>query len=204
VAPATGLPFASVGTDTGGKTKTLTIKNSSKNGELIGTVGTVPAPYSIAGDPGFNLAAGQIKTVTVKFAPTSAGAFPTTLAVQSNDPKKPLVNVKITGTGAAGKLVVPVKLAFLPTKVGSTSAAKKLVIKNNGLGTLIGKVGAATGPFAVISGAGPFSLNHLQSAVVMIQFTPTAKGPTPPSQLSITSDDPNRLSINVNLKGTGK
>ena len=42
--------------------------------------------------------------MTVTFAPTAAGAQKGTLAITSNDPKKPLVKVNLTGAGQAGKL----------------------------------------------------------------------------------------------------
>jgi hypothetical protein len=92
----------------------------------------------------------------------------------------------------------------LPAKVGTTSAAKKLTIKNTGLGVLHGNVNPATGPFVITSGGSGFTLDSKQSRAVTIQFMPTAKGPAIGGAVPITSDDPNHLSLSVNLKGIGK
>jgi hypothetical protein len=58
-----------------------------------------------------------------------------------------------------------------------------------------------TGKAVTVSGA--FTLTHLQTKVVTIQFTPPAKGPFI-GLLPLLSDDPKHLSFNVNLKGTGQ
>lgn len=183
--------------------KTLTIKNSSKTGTLIGSVAALSAPFTVtAGSGAFILAPGQEETVTVQFAPTSAGAASTSLVIASNDPKHPSVNVKITGTSVAGSLSVSPVLIFSTTAVG-TSSTKVLTIRNIGAGVLHGNVGASTGPFVVIAGSGPFTLNDGKTWTVTLQFTPVEKGAAA-GVLSILSDDPKHLSVNVNLKGTGK
>jgi hypothetical protein len=136
--------------------------------------------------------------VTVQFAPTSAGAASTTLVIASNDPKHPSVNVK----SVAGSLSVSPVLIFSTAPVG-TSSTKFLTIRNIGAGVLHGNVGASTGPFVVIAGSGPFTLNDGKTWTVTLQFTPVEKGAAA-GVLSILSDDPKHLSVNVNLKGTGK
>jgi hypothetical protein len=71
------------------------------------------------------------------------------------------------------------------------------------MGILHGNVGASTGPFAVTAGSGGFTLNDGGTQNVTIQFSPLATGAAV-GTLSIASDDPKHLSVNVNLKGTGK
>jgi outer membrane protein assembly factor BamB len=110
---------------------------------------------------------------------------------------------KLYAVGAAGVLSVPVRLAFLIPRALNTSVVKMLTIKNVGFGVLHGNVGASTGPFVVTAGEGPFTLDHLKTWSVTIQFTPQMKG-VATGVLSITSDDPKHMSVNVNLKGTGK
>jgi hypothetical protein len=192
----------SIGTNTV-KAKTLTVKNSAKTGVLTGNVAPAPAPFTVTvGGGHFSLPAGQKATVTVQYAPTAAKVDSGTLVITSNDPKKPSVSVKLSGTGAAGKLSVPTKLGFLKTTV-NTSSEKILTIKNAGLGVLHGHVGTSTGAFAVKSGDGDFELNNKQGWPVTIQFAPPAKGNVT-GTLPITSDDPKHLSLNVSLKGAGK
>jgi hypothetical protein len=125
-----------------------------------------------------------------------------TLVITSDDPKHASVSVKLTGTGQSGQLSVPSLLTFLATKA-TTSSTKTLTITNTGLGVLHGNVGATAGPFIVTLGGGSFALDHLKTQMVTIKFTPPTTGPFA-GVLPIASDDPKHLSVNVNLKGTGK
>jgi len=197
------LGYLTVGTDTS-KSKMLTIKNAATKGEVIGNVPAGSAPFTVtAGSGPFDLLPGQKKPATVQYAPTAPGASAETLVITSNDPVHPSVKVKLSGTGASGKLVVPAHLIFLYPQAIGIGITKNLTIRNEGLGVLHGNVGTSTGPFAVTAGSGGFTLDHLQTRTVTIQFTPPASGPFI-GVLPITSDDPKHVSFNVNLKGTGK
>jgi hypothetical protein len=196
------LPFSSVGRDTT-KSLTVKIKNTAKTGVLTGNVGTVPPPFSVVADSGpFSLSAGTEENVEVQFAPTTTGPASATLVITTDDPQHPSVNVNLTGMGVAGTLLVPPLVTFLPTTV-ATSSTRTLTIRNLGMGILHGNVGASTGPFAVTAGSGGFTLNDGGTQNVTIQFSPLATGAAV-GTLSIASDDPKHLSVNVNLKGTGK
>jgi sugar lactone lactonase YvrE len=202
VSPTSGLGFLSVAI---GSTKslTLTIKNTAKSGALIGSVAAVSLPFSVTtGGGGFSLSAGQAETVSVQFAPTTAGAVSAPLVITSNDPKNPSISVKLSGTGATGTLSAPASLTFLTTKV-NTSTTNTLTIRNIGAGVLHGNVGASAGPFAVTAGSGAFTLDDGKTQTVTIKFTPTVIGSLT-GALPITSDDPKHLSLNVSLKGAGK
>jgi hypothetical protein len=198
----TSLGFLTVGIGTT-KSLNLTLKNTAKGGTLTGSVGTVSAPFSItAGGGSFSLTAGQTKTVTIQFVQTAPIASSATLVITSDDPKHASVSVKLTGTGQTGQLSVPSLLTFLSTTV-DTRSTKTLTIRNLGLGVLHGDVGAISGPFAVTAGGGSFTLDDGKTQTVTIKFTPVAKGAAA-GTLNISSDDPKHLSVNVNLKGTGK
>jgi hypothetical protein len=182
----------------------LTIKNIARSGILIGNVAAGSAPFTVTSGSGpFNLAPAHSEAVTVEFAPSASGAASAAVVITSNDPKHPSVSVKLTGTGVAGKLSLPTRLAFPKTAALDSPISGKLTIKNAGLGVLHGNVGAITGPFSVSAGSGGFALDHLQPWTVAIQFTPTAKGPAT-GTLAITSDDPKHPSVSLNLKGTGE
>jgi HYDIN/CFA65/VesB family protein len=76
-------------------------------------------------------------------------------------------------------------------------------IKNHGKGMLNGTVsGPAGAPFSA-TGTGPFALAPGNSRQVKVTFSPTSMG-TFSAQLTITSDDPNRPSINVPITGIAK
>ena len=66
------LDFGGVGVG-GSIDKTITVKNTG--GGILAGSATANAPYSIASGGTYNLSGGQSQTVTVRFAPTSAGTF---------------------------------------------------------------------------------------------------------------------------------
>lgn len=203
VAPL-GLSFKNVGT-AATVTKTLTVKNIAKSGVLTGSVPAGSAPFTvIAGNGPFSLASGALVSVTVQFAPAAPGPASATLVITSNDPKHPSASVKLTGTGVTGTLSVPSRLVFLKLKPQAlnTSVTASFTIKNTGAGVLHGAVGAPAGPFLVTAGSGAFTLAHLQTWPVTVQFTPLVKGPAI-GTLTVTSDDPRHSSVNLNLTGTG-
>ena len=94
------------------------------------------------------------------------------------------------------------KSVRLTTNVnGQTSASVK--IKNLGKGQLNGSVsGPASAPFSA-TGTGPFVFAPGNSRRVKVIFAPTSTG-TFFAVLHITSDDPNRPSIDVPITGTAK
>jgi len=82
---------------------------------------------------------------------------------------------------------------------GQVSATVK--IKNHGNGMLNGSVsGPAGAPFSA-TGTGPFAFSPGNSKRVKVTFSPTNAG-TFGATLTITSDDPNRPSMNVPITGT--
>lgn len=190
-----------VGTHTT-KSKTLTIKNTSLHGVLSGNVPAGSALFTVtAGSGAFNLAGRQKGKVTVQFAPTVPGADSEILTITSNDPKRPSVNVKLTGKGAPGRLRASSRLSFPKTKA-TTSVSKNFTIKNSGPGVLHGDVGATTGPFMVTAGGGAFVLNHGEKVTITLEFTPPASGPFTGS-LALSSDDPAHTAVTVKLAGIG-
>jgi len=76
-------------------------------------------------------------------------------------------------------------------------------IKNHGNGMLGGSVsGPAAAPFST-TGTGPFAFAPGNSRRVKVTFSPTSIG-TFTATLTITSDDPDRPSINVPISGTAR
>lgn len=90
------------------RTRTLRVANRVSRGVLIGNVSGSSAPFSVTGGSGaFTLGPRQAITVTVQFAPTSAGRFSSTLSITSNDPTHPSARVMLSGSGIAHKLTTP-------------------------------------------------------------------------------------------------
>jgi hypothetical protein len=74
---AQSLDFGSVAVD-GSRDLTFTITNTG-GGTLTGTVSGACANFSIVGEAGYSLGAGDVATVTARFAPVAAGARACTL-----------------------------------------------------------------------------------------------------------------------------
>jgi hypothetical protein len=84
---------------------------------------------------------------------------------------------------------------------GQVSAIVK--IKNHGKGILNGSISGPVGaPFSA-TGTGPFVFAPGNSKRVKVIFAPTSTG-TFTAVLHISSDDPNRPSIDVPITGTAK
>lgn len=82
----------------GTATQNLAIKNRG-GGLLNGTVEALAGPFSVvSGGGAFTLAFEETKTVVVEFAPTAPGRFIDELKITSDDPRRPSVRVKVTGS----------------------------------------------------------------------------------------------------------
>jgi hypothetical protein len=99
-------------------------------------------------------------------------------------------------------LSVSGNLSFGAVKVNSTKS-KKLKIKNKGKAPLQVIIENLNPPFTV-SSIGTFNIPKGKTKTVSVKFKPTAKGPTSAQTLSITSDDPNHPSHDLNASGSGK
>ncbi|MFH2051432.1 MAG: choice-of-anchor D domain-containing protein [bacterium] len=124
-----------------------------------------------AGGGAYALAAGQSRTVTVRFAPEEAGSFSCQLGTGSGC--EPVV---LAGSGLGVPLcsVSPTSLDF--GVVGSGQYAQRTVtISNLGTGALTGNVtlNDSLDCSAIVSGGGPLLLQPGQSRVVTIGFQAT-------------------------------
>ena len=93
-------------------------------------------------------------------------------------------------------------LSFGAVKVNSKPKVKKLKVKNTGKGSLQVTIGTLVSPFTFNGSA--FTLAKGKTKTVSVKFKPTAKGPTLPQTLDITSNDPNHPSHNLTASGSGK
>jgi len=201
-----GVFFGKVGIGVAPATITFDVGNAGI-GTLNGSVGTLSAPFSLTSGAGaFTLAPGRSHPVTVQFTPTAAGSAPASLAITSNDPAHPSVNLPIGGKGVGGNLVIDVPpstpLAFGQVARG-TGVFKRFTITNSGRGKLTGSVGALTSPFTVTRGGGAFTLLPLQSMIIGVEFAPSVKGHAT-GTLTISVDSPGTpASASLTLVGTG-
>ena len=144
-------------------------------------------------------------TVSIVFAPGAVGARSATLTIADSASNSPQ-SVSLTGTGILPVTVTPAAEKYPASKVGTTSAAKTVTIKNSlpTVLTLLGAsfTGANAGDFAQSGTTCGGSLGAGLTCTVSITFTPTAKG-SRVATLNI-SDSAVTSPQTVALSGTGK
>jgi hypothetical protein len=111
----------------------LTIKNTGQDAVVL-TGFQLPAPYSQTNSCPATLVGGAACTVTVTYDPKTAGSYPATLQVQTDDPSS------AASISLSGEAVVPTtnlslsanSLDLGDAEVGASTATKSLTISNEG------------------------------------------------------------------------
>ena len=167
----TSLDFGNVNAGSSAD-RTFTITNSG-GGTLTGSVSESCSHYSIvSGGGSYSLGAGQSRTVTVRFEPTTSGTFTCNVSTGTS-----CSSVGCTGVGLIDSQcqVSPTSLDFGTVNVGS-STDRTFTITNTGGGTLTGSVSESYAHYSIISGGGSYSLGAGQSRSVTVRFSPTSTG----------------------------
>jgi hypothetical protein len=151
----------------------FTIRNDG-GGTLSGNVSEPCDDFSIPDGEGiFNLSAGESKTITVRFTPTSSGSKECSIGLGLPDGTM----MACSGTGdlppACG--IVPSSLDFGTVSVNG-SRTLEFRITNTGGGTLSGQATEMCAEFAIASGGEPFALAVGESKTVAVQFAPSSGG----------------------------
>jgi hypothetical protein len=103
-APVIALSIISLefGNVIAGQTKDLVVQvqNTGNAALTVSSVSSSNARFSLA-NPGtpFSVGQGSFQNITVRFAPTAAGAQTGVLTLTNNDPARPSVSVSLSGTG---------------------------------------------------------------------------------------------------------
>lgn len=208
VAPkALVLPAAGIGIGTPA-TRSFVIRNSSRMGNLIGSVAIDPtsvmpqlSTFTVTAGTPFNIAPLKTDTVTVSLTPNGT-ANTANAIITSNDPAHLSQTVSIKGAAFAGRASAPAAVTISGT-VGQV-AQTMLKITNVGRGTLSGSwPSVTTAPYSV-TGQNFGPLQPHGTATVTIDFTATAKGRAMPGSLTITVNAPSTGGRTVSLRGVGK
>jgi hypothetical protein len=139
-------------------------------------------------------------TINVSFAPQSTGFQVATLEVHDQLNSTP--KVVLTGTGVVPVTASSSQLAFAKLKVGKTSAAKQVKIKNK-LKTAVALTSiSASGDFLIMSNTCGSGLAAKESCKIKLAFAPTVSGKLRGS-LTIM-DDANAIPVTIVLKGSAK
>ena len=190
----------------------LTIKNTGKSDLVITSVTISGTNASEFGYSPTNGCPNPIPTnglcaVTVAFTPTFPfGKKSATISISSNDPKKPIVNVKLLGRTPPPKIsAAPMAVNFATVNIGNTSAPKTVTVKNTGVSDLVISDISITG-----TNAQDFNQTNSCSVIakgssctINIAFTPSPPTSKEIASLSISSDDPKKSVLSVKLSGRG-
>src|SRR5207245_1608463 len=147
------------------------------------------------------LAAGQSSTLSVQFAPTTAGSVSGSVSIVSNAPHSPST-IALSATAVQPQLsVAPPSVSFGNVLVGS-NGVQNLTLTNSGGANLTIAQGPVTGAGFSISGLTfPLTLPPGQSSTLSVQFAPTTTGSVSGS-VSLVSNAPNSPGT-IALSGSG-
>lgn len=151
------------------------------------------------------ISAGQSAQATVTFSPTTAGAASGSIAIVSNDPTNPTLNIPLSGTGSSapsGQLSAsPTSLSFGTVAIGSNPTQQVTVTNTGNAAVQISKITPSGAGFAVSGLTAPATLNPSQSTTLSVSFAPAATGSVMGSVV-ITSNA-NGSPLTIALSGTG-
>ena len=208
------LAFGSVATGTSAAPQSITVNNTGNAPLLVsGVTVTGTGASSFTATPAGSCAsipASGSCTVSVTFAPTSAGAKEATVGITSNtnNVSGSVSNVTVTGTGTAPVAgVAPNTLAFGSVNTGTTSTPQAITVSNTGNVPLVVTSIAVTGPNAALFTATPTGCATIaagSNCTVNVAFAPTSAG-AKTATVSITHNSNNVAGSvsNVTLTGTG-
>jgi len=199
------INFGSVSTGLNG-TSTLTLSNTGSADLTVSLITLTGAEFSISGlTTPKTISAGQSAQATVTFSPTSAGSASGNIAITSNDPTTPTLNVPLSGTGsstATGRLSAnPASLSLGTVAVGNNTSGQVVVSNTGNAAVHVSAVSATGTGFSVSGMTTPATLNPSQTATLTVAFAPTAAGSVTGS-VTLTSDASNSP-FTIALSGTG-
>jgi hypothetical protein len=181
----------------------VNIHNLSPHKTLTISLAALAPPFALLSGSGpFAILPLHKLAVTIQFTPVAIGKATGSLNITSSDLHHPTFVVALFGHGTTGTLALPAGIGFGLVGIGVAAASTSFAVRNAGIGMLVGSVGALSAPFSVTVGTGAFNLAPGQKQFVTVQFTPTASGHTG-AALTITSNDPAHLSVNLAIGGKG-
>ena len=192
------FPAQLVGTSSSAQSVTLSNTGSAV---LSITSITTSGDFSQTNTCGASLAANASCTLSVTFTPTASGLRSGSLTI--TDSASPATqSVSLTGTGVATPLVSlsPPSLTFPAQKVGTSSSAQSVTLRNTGNASLTITSIKASGNFSQTNTCGA-SVAASASCTISVTFKPTATG-TRTGAVTIT-DNANPATQTVSLTGTG-
>ena len=189
--------------------KTVTINNTGNEALIVNSIsvtGANPSEFIQTNNCSTVLAQSSC-LIDATFAPVMPfGEKNALLVILSNDPRKPAVNVKLSGQAAPPKIsATPQSVNFGSIKVGSISAPKVVTVKNTGVSDLIINSVMVTG-----ANAPEFNQENDCSTIakgsscaITVTVSPASTGKKN-AIIAISSNDPKKPVVNVKLSGKGR
>jgi uncharacterized protein (TIGR03437 family) len=155
----------------------------------------------------FTVQPGATTAVTMKFAPTAAGAVNGMLTINSNDPAHGQITVSFSGTGvaAAGTPVIGASVtsvAFGNVAVGQVSTISFNVLNTGTAALTVSSVAISNAVFGLMTPTIPLTAQPGSFTPVTVVFAPQSAGPQS-ATFTVTSNDPAHPVVAVTLTGTG-
>jgi probable HAF family extracellular repeat protein len=200
------LNFGSLKIGSTSNPKTIIIRNTGNVDLIINQLvitGTNASEFNK--NDCLTISPGASCSIDVTFAPTLPfGKKSAILSINSNDPKKSIVNVRLSGQAAPPKISVsPKSLNFGSVQVGNIST-KMITLKNTGISDLLINneifiSGTNTGEFSQTNDCSTISTGNL--CTINVTFTPISPASSKSAIIIISSNDPKQPMINVKAKG---
>jgi hypothetical protein len=145
--------------------------------------------------------------ITLTFAPVIPfGKKSAILSISSDDPKKPMVTVKLSGEGSSPNISVsPSSVNGGKLKVGEPSVLKAITVKNTGVSDLvissieIGETNAAE--FSHTSNCLTAAIPKGSSCAINLTITPALPFERKHATMNIASNDPKKSMVTLKLSG---
>ena len=188
--------------------KTVTIKNTGNGDLIINSINITGANQSEFNQTNSCSTIPEINScpITVTFNPTVPfGKKSAIMSISSNDPKKPTINVQLSGQAPPPTITVsPTSVNFSSAAVGNTSVPKVITIKNTGISDLTINAITITGTNATEFGQtnSCSTVAKGSSCAITAILSPTSAG-SKSATMSISSNDPKKSISNVYLSGKG-
>ncbi len=203
----TTLSFAATAIGITSAAKTITVTNSSSASVSITAI-TTSAAFSAAGSGstpcGGALAPSAKCTIAVTFIPHNTGSTKGALAIATSGAGSPQI-IDVSGTGKLPVTVAPTSIAFGDQSMGTTSAAKTVMLTNNSEAELTISDILASGDFAAIPSGSKACGTTLAAAgkcTFSVTFTPNATG-TITGAATVIHNAPHGPAV-IKLTGTGQ
>jgi hypothetical protein len=193
------LTFPAQRVGTASSAQSVTLKNTGSATLSITSI-TVSGDFSQTNTCKSSVAVSGSCTLSVTFKPTAAGTR--TGVVTITDNASPTAQtVSLTGTGTAPVVTLsPTSLTFPAQKLGTSSSAQSVTLRNTGNASLTITSIKVSGNFSETNTCGSF-VAASASCTLSVTFKPTAIG-TRTGTLTIT-DNANPATQTVSLTGTG-